>query len=192
MCEWYKINSEVAIFDFHTEFLQTEIWAFSFYPLQLPKYLPAGPGWVWASWESSVLVWWSPWQPWGGWMGSCRPLAGIGRTLCALGAWSALLGHFWGHEEQTNKTEYARLYFLCTAVVKGVWKMEGLQCVEIADCTASMCLIRVNKFDSMQVLPELIWLLESLSAQFFSFQEALLVWAPCCAHPELPVIQHWS
>lgn len=64
--------------------------------------------------------------------------------------------------------------------------------MEIVDCAASMCLIRVNKFDSMQVLPELIGLLESLSAQFFSFQEALLVWTPCCAHPELLLIQHWS
>lgn len=125
MCQWYMIISEVAIFDVHTVFLQTEVWAFSFYPVQLPKHLSAEPGWVWGLWESSVMVGWSPCQPWRWWVDSWRPLASTLRTSFALGAWSALLGHFWGHQEHINKTEYAKFCFLCIAVVKGVWGMEG-------------------------------------------------------------------
>lgn len=58
-------------------------------------------------------------------MDSWRPFSYTLRTLRAVGAWLTLLGHLWGPEEQTNKTEYAKFYFLCRAVVKVVWKMEG-------------------------------------------------------------------
>lgn len=125
MCQWLVTVSGVAVLDFCTQFLQNKVWAFSFYPVQLPKHLPAEAGWIWASWESSVPVLWAPCLPWRWWMDSWRSFSYTSRTLRAVGAWLTLLGHLWGPEEQTNRTEYAKFYFLCRAVVKVVWKMEG-------------------------------------------------------------------
>lgn len=182
------IIPEVAIFDSCSEFLQTEERAFSFYPLQLPKLLPAEAGWIWAvSWCGGLHACpggdgCSPGHPWLAHPGLRVHLVPGQLFWVTSGDWRSRL----------TKQNVPSSVSCAQQWLKESGRWRELQCVEIVDCTASMCLIRVNKFDSMQVLPELIWLLESLWAQSFSFQEALLVWAPCCAHPELLLLQHWS